>query len=500
MFAIDPRSLAVFRISIGLLLLVDLAIRAADLEAMYSDVGMFPRGKISFHFPSIWSWSFHFASGSSGFEAILYGLAGCLGLALAAGWQTRLTTIGSWLMLLSLHHRVPPILSGADTLLRMLLFWGMFLPLERVWSLDWWLAHRRRAEAPVEGFQPVLSVASVAILVQMALMYLCSAVFKTNHAWLSGQAVAGILANNFFASRLGTSLLSFSRLLAVMTWGTLALEWVALFVLFFPKWTGRVRLGAVAALVVMHLCIAALMEVDFFSPVAMAGLTLFLPAEFWNSRLFTKKPNEIQIPAKPARQQELARPAWAGLSAYLPQGACLVALLYVLAVNFNGLPGLNAPLGLGESTFLWTGCGLGQRWAMFDAAPPKNGWYVAWAKLRDGSRVDLLRHGAKLDWRKPVFPAGEYPNARWRKCFREMSYDDELGYQVFREPVAEYLCHAWNANHGPEQQLTEFELVFCNEPAASPNRAADLQFAARERLVHLEFNALEREDEPVSGL
>jgi hypothetical protein len=37
--------------------------------------------------------------------------------------------------------------------------------------------------------------------------------------------------------------------------------------------------------------------------------------------------------------------------------------------------------------------------------PQKNGWYVAVAKMKDGSEVDLLRHGAAVDWNKLPFPA-----------------------------------------------------------------------------------------------
>ena len=103
---------------------------------MYTDEGMFQRGEISYRVTTIWNWSLHFGSGSSNYQAVLFGIGAILGLALLVGFETRLATIGSWLLLVSLHHRVPPILSGADILLRMLLFWGMFLPLGKVWSID----------------------------------------------------------------------------------------------------------------------------------------------------------------------------------------------------------------------------------------------------------------------------------------------------------------------------------------------------------------------------
>src|SRR5262245_1642878 len=200
LFGIDPRSLAAFRVAMGALLLLDLAIRATDLNVMYTDDGMFSRVEICRRATTVWNWSFHFGSGSWGYQAVLLGIAAALGLMLLTGFETRLATIGSWLMLISIHHRVPAILSGADILLRMLLLWGMFLPLERVWSVDRWL-EKLRSNVPTQGgAERVLSIASVAILLQMALMYLFSAIFKSNTQWFRGDVIAGSLAHDFYAS------------------------------------------------------------------------------------------------------------------------------------------------------------------------------------------------------------------------------------------------------------------------------------------------------------
>jgi len=43
MFAVDLRSLAALRIGLGLAVLVDVAVRALDLEGLYTDRGVFPR-------------------------------------------------------------------------------------------------------------------------------------------------------------------------------------------------------------------------------------------------------------------------------------------------------------------------------------------------------------------------------------------------------------------------------------------------------------------------
>ncbi|MFO1501578.1 MAG: HTTM domain-containing protein [Verrucomicrobiota bacterium] len=490
--AIDLRSLAAFRIAIGGLLLADLAIRAGDLGAMYTDEGMFSRVEICRRVSTIWNWSFHFGGGTWNYQALLFGLAAVLALALLAGLETRLATIGSWLMLVSLHHRVPPILSGADLLLRMLLFWGMFLPLGGRWSLDRWRRKRGGDNSTDTSQGPVLSVASAAILLQMALMYLFSAIFKSNSVWFRGETIAGAMAHDFYASPVGAYLLQFPRLLMGLTWATLLLEWIAPVLMFVPKWTGPLRIGCVAALAALHVGIAICLEVDLFSPVSMAGLLLFLPTTFWRRPLSPAgREAEPEEPAMPDRPLVFgSRRPWLSGAA---QGLCLLALVYVLAINLNGLPRQPfAPLAPEEWKPLITGCALGQKWNMFEDVPSRSGWYVARARLRDGSEVDLLRQGAVIDWSKPSFPAGLYPNHRWRKLFREMAYDDEKGYQVFRAPVAEFLCRNWNARHPAAQAVVECDLVYCMQSDVKQPGARNMQMTVRERLVHLE-NDLTRE-------
>jgi hypothetical protein len=483
LFVIDVRSLAVFRVAIGVLLLADVAIRAGDLNVMYTDEGMFPRAEIRRLATSVWNWSFHFASGAPSYQGVLLGIAACLALALVAGFGTRLAVVGSWLMLVSIHHRVPPILSGAEILLRVLLFWAMFLPLGRVWSVDHW-RKKRRGDSGVQH-NHVLSAASAAILLQMGLMYLFSALFKFNGDWFRGEAVAGTLAHDFYASEFGPSVLRFPGLLKGMTWGTLILELAAPFLLFCRRW--KMRVGLIAALAVMHLAIGFFLEVGLFSYVAMAGLALFLPTEFWNTPLlarFSPTTNQAQPSVYPhaGRQMAQGRPKLS----YLARVACVVLLVYVFAVNINGLPGKPLrPLTPERWKPFATGLGLGQRWGMFEAIPSKDGWYVTRAKLKDGSEVDLLRGGAAVDWKRPAFPAGMYPNHYWQKLFREMAYDDEQGFQRLRPMVAKYLCRAWNARNGPAKQVTEFEMIYC---MAGEGKSADgATEVFRERLVYLDL-------------
>jgi len=321
----------------------------------------------------------------------------------------------------------------------------------------------------------------------MALVYLFSAIFKSNMQWLRGEAIAGVLEHNFYASPASAYLLQFPRLLTGMTLATFVLDWAAPLLLFSPICTARLRLGILAALATMHVSIGICLEVGLFSHVSLAGLVLFLPAEFWNSHLLAR------FSRRSERDKELADAGKhiakeASPLFYITQTLCMMLLIYVLAVNINGLPSHPlAPLAPEKWKPLTTAFGLGQRWGMFDEIPSMDGWYVARAKLKDGSAVDLLRQGVAVDWNKPAFPARMYPNHFWQKLFREMAYDDAHGFQLLRAPVAEFLCRTWNARNTGEKEIAEFEFIYCMLDKTEEKNMPTPQ-VLRQQLVHLDLS------------
>ena len=488
LFAIDLRSLAAFRIAISIFVLVDLSLRAADLAAMYTDDGMFSRETISRHY-SIWDWSFHFGSGSWAYQALLFALAAAFAVALCIGYETRLATVASWLMLVSLHNRVPLVLGGADNLARLLLFWGMFLPLGAAWSVDAWMAKRkgiRRSTA-----DSVLSVASAASLLQMAFVYLFSAAFKSNPDWFQGTAVAAAFGDGFFGKPLAAKLLAFPTLLSVLTISVLIVEWLAPFLLFSPIRTASARLWVLGFLALMHVGIEITLNVGLFSLVSLSGLLLFVPSMAWRK---LRANGVSDVSERPDTAGRVSRTSAPFPASYLANGICTFALAYVVYTNINGLPGRFLPWTPPPKVeFFTVSCGLGQQWDMFAEPAAKNGWCVALATLVDGTQVDLLRQGAPIAWERPRDPAALYPNHRWWKCFLGMSFSDGRGYQVFRKPVAEYLCREWNRSHPPDKRIVDCALLFCMEKK-NPYDPGPHPATIRETLFHLEL----RDREPAN--
>src|SRR5215471_7874435 len=74
-YSLDLRSLALFRVALGAVLLGDLIWRALDLTVFYTDFGVLPRAALLDKFSPGPRFSIHLISGQFVFQAILFLLA-----------------------------------------------------------------------------------------------------------------------------------------------------------------------------------------------------------------------------------------------------------------------------------------------------------------------------------------------------------------------------------------------------------------------------------------
>ena len=176
-FTIDYRTLALFRVLIAGIVLVDLYFRTQYFTAFFTDQGILPRPLVVNWFSNA-SYSLYFINGSAFFNAILVGISVLAALSLLVGYRARLACIVTWVLLVSLHHRTSILSSGADDLMRLLLFWGIFLPISARYSVD----------AALEKGMPYLrsghySVATIALLMQVLYVYWVGALLKSHPDW-----------------------------------------------------------------------------------------------------------------------------------------------------------------------------------------------------------------------------------------------------------------------------------------------------------------------------
>lgn len=127
-------------------------------------MGVLPRAALLELRETVW-FSLHRMSGEAWLQATLFGAAAICAVALLLGVRTRVATVARWLLLVSLHTRNPYLLPAGDTLLRLYLFWAMFLPLGAACSMN--RALDRSGTRPVPR---VRTVSAVALLAQVVLV------------------------------------------------------------------------------------------------------------------------------------------------------------------------------------------------------------------------------------------------------------------------------------------------------------------------------------------
>lgn len=104
-FELDLRSLALLRIGLAAVVLIDLAIRATDLTAHYTDDGMVPRSLLLQNRLEPWHFSLHFIGGNTFFQGVLFLLAAGAACLFGVGLYTGPATFVCWLLTVSLQNR-----------------------------------------------------------------------------------------------------------------------------------------------------------------------------------------------------------------------------------------------------------------------------------------------------------------------------------------------------------------------------------------------------------
>lgn len=305
--ALEPRSLGLARIYLGVLLLWDLVRRAPELSLWYTNDGLLPNHTVLFRPQVRHTFSFFFSASWPGEVALLFVLVGAIYLAFLLGWHTRLFHALSFACLVSLHGRVVFLDNGGDVVLRLLAGWTLFLPMGARFSVDAVRASMRgriehtaadladRAALPRET-RSAVSLAVAALLAQAAVIYFMSAVPKDGASWREGSGFHYLLHQDRVVTWLGWKLRPHVTpdLSRVLTWSALAIEFVAPVLLLSPlawRWSRRVALVLLPAL---HIGLALFLNLGLFS-FAMIGflLPLVLADDWaWLSRRFT--PSQVR--------------------------------------------------------------------------------------------------------------------------------------------------------------------------------------------------------------
>jgi hypothetical protein len=471
-FALDLRGLAFLRMGFAAILLWDLAVRATALDAHYTDSGVLPRAArmgLAWNYNEPWWMSLHMLSGSAWWQGTLFGLAAIAAGLLLVGYQTRRMAAASWLLLLSLHGRNPLLLQGGDVLLRCLLFWAMFVPLSACWSVDAWLAGRRgtpqRAFPTAPGTPrwafpaEISSAGTAAIIVQLACMYLFTALLKTAPSWRGDfSAIYYALSVDHYTAPLGYELLRHPRVLAALTAASWLLEWCGPLLLFAPVGRNWLRTLVPLAMVGFHIGLALTMTLGTFPWVCIVAWIALLPPPVWDFVGTRLAPRDEGI-----SRSEMPTILDARLSR-LSSAVVLLLLAGAVLLNVKRLRDPAATIGPAHTVL--KAAGLAQYWNMFAPGPYEyGGWLRIEGETAGGERVNLYEPEEALPEARPALVSAMYPTQHWRRCCVTLwEYPDP----PYRQSVLRYFVSRWNATHLPQQQIASARLVQMIEPTMPP--------------------------------
>jgi hypothetical protein len=469
-FTLDLRALALLRMGVAGLLLLDLGIRSTDLEAFYANMGVLPVPVLLENLWTPYQFSFHVMSGLWQVQALLFGVAAAVAVALLLGYHTRLATVASWLLLVSLQNRNPMIGQGGDDLLRMLLFWGIFLPWGRMYSRD------ARPLPPPETTS-YCSAATLAYVVQIALLYWCTALLKSGPEWTTeGTALYYALSLDQVLLPLGRLLYPHPELLRYLTFGTWYLELGLPVLLFIPVGVKWWRLAFVGLTLLFHLGISLTLFVGLFWLINIISTLGLLPPPAlnwlaWHGQLPLQRLRAWRLPAwqLPWRLHLERRYDWSAgprrLLRASREGLVLGLLAYVCWWNLDGL--LNRSPWLMREPARWLGYlfRIDQHWGMFAPVVFKDdGWYIFEGTTKAGKVLDLNRRGHPISYAKPRSVVALFRNDRWRKYSENYLF---VSNAWMRPYYCNYLLRIWHENpvHPPLRQL---EVIYMKEPS-QPN-------------------------------
>ena len=446
---IDSRSLALLRIGMASILLLDLVMRSRFLRDHYSDWGVLPRAAVADWLPLRTKvFPLYFVDGSAWWAGLLFAVTGAAALCLLLGWRTRLATIACWALVSALQIRMPSVLHGGDNLLRILLVWSIFLPLGASWSLD---ARRKGERRPLH----VVSMATLAIQLQLCFMYVFTALRKSDPVWTEERSAVLIALNlDYLTTSWGAFLRGFPALLEIATAATLALELLGPLLLWLPFFIGPLRFFVALAFVLFHLAgLAPALELGSFPWVCAVAWSIFLPRWFWERVRWARsgagvlESDGLSFRARPSQvAQNLV---------------VLLLLVTTLSWNLRDLSPerFSALVPRGFDPVVQC-LGLQQSWRMFAPRPPADdGWFVAPAARADGSTVDAWSL-APFDPRRPDDVAATYMGARWTKYLINLTYED---YLTHRPLFTSYLCRRFNDRHDRGGRIERLEAVFMRE-------------------------------------
>lgn len=438
------------RIGISIILLADLVVRSLSIKAFFTDEGILPLEILKNYNWNPYYFSFHALCGDLWFQAMLFVINAICIILLLIGYRTRLFTFICWVLLVSIHNRNPFILQGGDELLRILLFWAIFLPWGERYSIQKTSKYK----------QHYFSIANIGYIFLIASVYFFSALLKNSSEWQSEYtAIYYALSIDQMRLPFGTFLYQFPSLLKVLTFMVFYIELIAPLLLVMPFVSNKIRQIGIVCILLLQLGIGSTLYVGLFFMIGITSLIGMLPSSVIDKfELKFYKNKVLYAPQKKIKNR---------VTSFFNDAKNVFAILVIIYCLILNLGSINwFPYVLDSSLIKYgTFFRLEQNWGMFSPTVLKNdGWYVYSGYTKSGKYIDIKHNRDSVSFVKPTPVVDEYESDRWRKYGENYTFDTN---NHIRSLYCKYLLRKWNNEH-PEKQIIDLSIFFMRE-ASLPN-------------------------------
>lgn len=455
---VDSLPLSLFRIVFAAILLKDALYHMPLAQWFYSDDGIVTI-EMARDLTYLRHMSLMYALPETWMALAFFILWALVLVALLLGWRTRLMAILNFIIIVSVHLRNPMLLNGGDTIMRALSFWMIFLPLGHYFSLD---ARRRNRDDSLERRlhpRTAFALPLRMMQIQIAIVYLFTALLKNHPTWLNGDAL-------FYTLQLESLTFPYAQwllanlpyaMLQVLTWATLLIEGGFMVMVFSPLFQPYLRIIALISGVLLHVGIAVTMTVPNFSMVMIASYIVFLQPEWIRGALsrFGMHTPAVIWPQSEHRNR---------YQRYFLRGVRVVQISVLCSIMYGvilwNIPTERPPNGLRQVIEY---SGLWQWWDMFAPYPLRVESKTVIIGYFDDGRVVDLRTNQRADSTITRWYWG--PDLRWRKFEERLRADRPAS--VLQQWSRTY-CHRYRHADEANIRLDRIQIVLFERYSYAP--------------------------------
>ena len=300
---IDARSLGLFRLAMGLVLIGDLLRRWKYVKEFYSNDGVLPNHNHLFNLRETGQvWSLLHAISSPGEAHVAFAVILLVYVLFTLGYHTRVFHVIAVVCLVSLTGRNILLENPGNYVAIALLGLTAFLPLGSRFSLDsllFWMRARdeKRAgelndralptqdqadAARIPGWTPT-SLAALAVMLMVGVILICEALQQSGAAWKDGTALYQALNVERWVSGPGAWARSALPIGVLSLWSRAlrGAEWAIPALVILPFAWRVTRNVAVGLLLFYGLTLGVFFSVGLFGWTFVAAALLFVPEETW---------------------------------------------------------------------------------------------------------------------------------------------------------------------------------------------------------------------------